>query len=230
LPPGRIRPRRLAIIRPATRSLLINARIARIAVPSFRRLKRTELPKDSTALARYLLGKLVVRTLPEGRIVGRIVETEAYLVGDAACHGFRGETPRNRSLFGERGHAYVYIAYGISRMLNVVGEGRGIGSGVLIRALEPLSGIALMQHHRGTGVLRGLTRGPGRLAQALKIDLDLDGTDLCAAGPLFLAQDGTEPSAVGESIRIGITKDADRKLRFYVRFNPFVSGPKRLNP
>jgi DNA-3-methyladenine glycosylase len=195
-----------------------------------RRLRRAELPKDSTELARYLLGKIVVHDLNRGRISGRIVETEAYLVGDAACHGFRGPTPRNRSLFAERGHAYVYIAYGTSMMLNVAGEGVGIGSGVLIRALEPISGIALMQHFRGTAKLRDLTRGPGRLAQALKIDLSLDGVDLCAPGKLFLAGDGAAPGEVGASIRIGITKDADRLLRFYVRGNPFVSGPKRLNP
>jgi DNA-3-methyladenine glycosylase len=195
-----------------------------------RRLKRRELPPDSAAMARYLLGKIVVRELDEGRMAGRIVETEAYLVGDAACHGFRGPTPRNKALFLERGHAYVYIAYGVSRMLNVAGGSAGAGTGVLIRALEPLEGIALMQRHRGMDALRALTRGPGRLAQALAIELDLTGTDLCAPGPLWLAEDAASPSAkIGRSIRIGITKDIDRELRFYIRGNPFVSGPKRLN-
>jgi DNA-3-methyladenine glycosylase len=196
---------------------------------AMRRLRRAELPRDSTALARFLLGKIVVRDWGEGRVAGRIVETEAYLVGDAASHGFRGPTPRNRALFGELGHAYVYIAYGTSMMLNVAGESVGIGSGVLIRALEPLQGIPLMERNRGTTKPRDLTRGPGRLAQALKIDLALDGVDLCAAGPLFLAGDGMVPSEIGASIRIGITKDVDRLLRFYVRGNAFVSGPKRLN-
>ena len=194
-----------------------------------KRLNRAQLPPDSTALARYLLGKLVVREIDGERLVGRIVETEAYLVGDAACHGFRGETPRNKALFLERGHAYVYIAYGVSRMLNVAGGSAGAGTGVLIRALEPLEGIEVMQRNRGTERLRELTRGPGRLAQALSIELDLDGIDLCSAGPLWLAEDAWPPAKIGRSIRIGITKDVHRELRFYVRGNPYVSGPKRLN-
>lgn len=180
-------------------------------------------------MARSLLGKIVVREVEGERVTGRIVETEAYLVGDAACHGFRGPTPRNQALFLERGHAYVYIAYGVSRMLNVAGGAAGAGTGVLIRALEPLEGIEFMQRRRGTERLRELTRGPGRLAQALAIELDLNGTDLCAPGPLWLAEDGAAPVKIGKSIRIGITKDIDRELRFYVRGNPFVSGPKRLN-
>ena len=197
---------------------------------SIRRIRRSELPADTVALARYLIGKIVVREVPEGLMRGRIVETEAYLVGDAACHAFRGETPRNRSLFLERGHAYVYIAYGTSFMLNVSGEPKGIGTGVLVRALEPLHGIELMQQHRGTTRLTELTRGPGRLADALRIDLKLDGVDLCRPGPLWLGNDGWQGGKIGESVRIGITRDADRVLRFYVCGNRFVSGPKRLNP
>ena len=104
-------------------------------------LARAELPIDTVALARYLIGKDLVRELPEGVASGRIVETEAYVVGDAAGHAYRGMTPRNRSLFLERGHAYVYFAYGVSYMLNVSSETPGIGAGVLIRALEPLEGI-----------------------------------------------------------------------------------------
>ncbi|MBI1778160.1 MAG: DNA-3-methyladenine glycosylase [Proteobacteria bacterium] len=194
-----------------------------------RHLKRSELPADTVALARFLVGKLVVRVLPKQILVGRIVETEAYLVGDAACHAFRGMTERNRSLFLERGHAYVYLAYGVSWMLNVAGESPGIGTGVLIRALEPLEGIAAMQKHRGVTRLADLARGPGRLAQALRIDRGLDGIDLCRKGPLTLARDEGEPGVLGESVRIGITRDADRVLRFYVKDSPFVSGPKRLN-
>jgi 3-methyladenine DNA glycosylase Mpg len=101
-------------------------------------LARSELPTDTAALARYLIGKLLVRELPEGVASGHIVETEAYVVGDAAGHAYGGMTRRNRSLFLERGHAYVYLAYGISDMLNVSSETPGIGAGVLIRALEPL--------------------------------------------------------------------------------------------
>ena len=191
-------------------------------------LSRSELPDDTVALARFLIGKLVVRALPEGMVSGRIVETEAYVVGDAAGHGFRGMTPRNRSLFLERGHAYVYLAYGTSMMLNVSSEAEGVGAGVLIRALEPLEGIEIMRRNRGVERLRDLARGPGRLATALRIDRSLDGLDLCRKGPLWLARDDLEPGKIGQSIRIGITKDADRLLRFYVRGSPFVSGPRSL--
>ena len=104
-----------------------------------------------------------------------------------------GMTPRNRSLFLERGHAYVYLAYGVSWMLNVSSEARGIGAGVLIRALEPLEGIAIMRRNRGIERLRDLARGPGRLAAALRIDRSLDGLDLCQKGPLWLARDDHEP-------------------------------------
>ena len=114
-----------------------------------RPLTREDLPIDTAALARFLIGKVVVRELRGGVVSGRIVETEAYIVGDAAGHGYRGMTPRNRSLFLERGHAYVYLAYGTSYMLNVSSEAPGIGAGVLIRALEPLEGIAIMQSNRG---------------------------------------------------------------------------------
>jgi DNA-3-methyladenine glycosylase len=192
-------------------------------------LARAELPVDTAALAHFLVGKLVVRELPEGIASGRIVETEAYVIGDAAGHGYRGMTPRNRSLFLERGHAYVYLAYGVSWMLNVSSETIGVGAGVLIRALEPVQGIAIMAHNRGTERLRDLARGPGRLAEALSIDRALDGLDLCRKGPLWLAGDGQAPSEVGKSVRIGITREADRVLRFYVRGSPFVSGAKSLN-
>jgi DNA-3-methyladenine glycosylase len=192
-------------------------------------LARAELPIDTAALARFLIGKMVVRALPEGVVSGRIVETEAYIIGDAAGHAYRGLTPRNRSLFLERGHAYVYLAYGISYLLNVSSETPGIGAGVLIRALEPLEGVRVMQRNRGIERVRDLARGPGRLAQALRIDRRLDGLDLCRKGPLWLARDDHDPGEIGQSVRIGITCDADRPLRFYLRDSPFVSGPKSLN-
>jgi DNA-3-methyladenine glycosylase len=192
-------------------------------------LARSELPVDTAALARFLIGKLLMRQLPEGKVSGRIVETEAYIVGDAAGHAYGGMTPRNRSLFLERGHAYVYLAYGVSYMLNVSSETPGIGAGVLIRALEPLEGIAIMARNRGTERVRDLARGPGRLAAALKIDRSLDGLDLCEKGPLWLSRDGREAGKIGKSVRIGISRDAERVLRFYLRASPFVSGPKSLN-
>jgi DNA-3-methyladenine glycosylase len=194
-----------------------------------RLLTRAALPVDTIALGRALIGKIVVRELPEGIVSGRIVETEAYIVGDQAGHGYRGMTPRNRSLFLERGHAYVYLAYGISWMLNVSSEAPGIGAGVLIRALEPLDGIPIMRLNRGVEPLRDLARGPGRLAMALRIDHQFDGVDLCREGLLWLGEDEHEPDEIGKSVRIGITKDAERVLRFYRCGSRFVSGPRLLN-
>jgi DNA-3-methyladenine glycosylase len=192
-------------------------------------LARSELPIDTVSLARYLIGKLLVRELPEGVASGRIVETEAYVVGDAAGHAYRGMTRRNHSLFLERGHAYVYLAYGISYMLNVLSEASGIGAGVLIRTLEPLEGISIMRLNRGVERLRDLARGPGRLTAALRIDRSLDGFDLCREGPLWLGCGSHEPGEIGQSVRIGISRDANRLLRFYLRGSPFVSGPRSLN-
>ena len=159
---------------------------------------------------------------------GRIVETEAYVVGDAAGHAYRGMTPRNRALFLERGHAYVYLVYGSAYMLNVSSETAGIGAGVLIRALEPRDGIPIMQGNRQIERLRDLARGPGRLTAALRVDRWLDGLDLCREGPLWLGRGDLEPGKIGQSIRIGIARDASRLLRFYLRGSLFVSGARSL--
>ena len=137
-------------------------------------------------------------------------------------------TRRNRSLFLERGHAYIYLAYGSSYMLNVSSEMPGIGAGVLIRALEPLEGIPIMRLNRCIERLRDLARGPGRLTAALRIDHRLDGLDLCREGPLWLGRCDHEPGEIGQSIRIGIARDANRLLRFYLRGSPFVSGKTAL--
>ena len=169
-----------------------------------------------------------MRELPEGVASGRIVEIEAYVVGDAAGHAYRGMTQRNRSLFLERGHAYVYLAYGSSYLLNVSSEMRGIGAGVLIRALEPLDGIPIMRLNRGIERLRDLARGPGRLSAALRVDRRLDGVDLCREGPLWLGRGDHESVEIEQSTRIGISRDANRLLRFYLRDSPFVSGPRSL--
>src|SRR5437660_4162575 len=156
-------------------------------------LPRAELPVDSVSLARYLIGKILVREMAEGVASGRIVETEAYVVGDAAGHAYRGMTPRNRSLFLARGHAYVYVVYGSAYMLNVSSERAGIGAGVLIRALEPRDGTPIMQRNRQTERLRDLTRGPGRLTAALQVGRRLDGLDLCRDGAVWLGRGDCEP-------------------------------------
>jgi DNA-3-methyladenine glycosylase len=188
------------------------------------------LPLDTVELAKFLIGKSLVHEVRQGRLSGRIVETEAYLVGDAAAHSFRGLTPRNNSLVLERGHAYVYFCYGNHFMLNVSGGKQGIGTGVLIRAVEPLEGIHLMKRTRHTNQMLDLARGPGRVASAFRIDRKLDGLNLVGGeGSLWLGSAVRKTGPIGESIRIGITKDADRVLRFYELGSPFVSGPKRLN-
>ena len=184
---------------------------------------------DTIELARYLVGKTIVHDLGRSRLSGRIVETEAYPLGDAAGHAYRGETRANQSLFLERGHAYIYFAYGSAWMLNVSAERAGIGGGVLIRGVEPLEGLALMRRARGACDHRNLTRGPGRLAQALRIDKSFDGLDLCSPqSPLWLGDAVQPPAEIGVTTRIGLSREAHRQLRFFERGSPFVSGPARL--
>jgi DNA-3-methyladenine glycosylase len=196
-----------------------------------RRLSRAELPIDTVELARYLIGKTLVHDLPFGRLSGRIVETEAYPIGDQAGHAFRGLTQANRSLFLKRGHAYVRFTYGSCWLLNVTSEAPGIGGGALLRALEPIEGIDFMTRHRDVERLLDTTRGPGRLSAAMKIDKRFDGVDLCSrTSPLWLGAPVAETGEIGVSIRIGISRAVDRQLRFYERGNPFVSGPARLRP
>lgn len=196
---------------------------------SVRRLRRRELPADTVELARYLIGKTLVHDVPEGRLSGRIVEAEAYPIGDAAAHAFRGLTPSNRSLFLERGHAYVFFNYGAHWMMNVSSEHAGVGGGVLIRGLEPLVGIALMQRNRGVSSIEGLTKGPGRLALAMQITKAQDGLDLCSPqSELWLGAAAKPMGKIGITTRIGLSREAHRELRFYERGNLFVSGPRQL--
>jgi DNA-3-methyladenine glycosylase len=180
-------------------------------------------------LARYLIGKVIVHDTASGRLSGRIVETEAYPVGDPAGHAFRGRTRRNSSLFLERGHAYVYLAYGVSFLLNVTSEKAGIGAGVLLRAIEPLDGFDALDSAGRSKQWADIGRGPGRLTKALKVDLRQDGLDLCSAdSPLWLAANARKTGPIGKSVRIGLTCAPDRLLRFYERGDEHISGPRRL--
>ena len=167
-------------------------------------------------MAKFLIGCTLVHDVDGPRLAGRIVETEAYLRGDAASHAFRGLTRRNPSMFLRRGHAYVYISYGVWPMLNVSSEEKGIGEAVLIRALEPLEGIEAMRQGTDSRLI-DIARGPGRLTRAMRVTLADDGADLCGAGPLFLAAPLRPAGPIGISTRIGITKDPDRMLRFFER-------------
>lgn len=192
------------------------------------RLRRSDLPHDTLELAKYLIGKTLVHELPRVRLSGRIVETEAYPVGDRAAHAFGGLTPSRRSLFLPHGHAYVYFTYGSCFMMNVSSEMEGTGAGVLVRAVEPLEGIGFMERRRATTRLFDLTRGPGRLAQAMDINKRCDGVNLCASGKLWLGDAVRPTGPIGVTIRIGITRDVHQLFRFYERGSPFVSGPKSL--
>ncbi|WP_118180355.1 DNA-3-methyladenine glycosylase [Paraburkholderia phosphatilytica] len=197
-------------------------------------LSREDLPVDPTAMARYLVGKVLVHDLPEGRVSGRIVEMEAYPLGDSTSHAFRGRRADNGSMFLAPGHAYVKLTYGVSYMLNISAEAEGVGAGVLIRALEPLEGIEIMRARRPRSTPRDLARGPGRLTLALGIGPPHDGVDLCAGRGLWLASLAAEvngtlaPTRVGITTRIGLTRETHRLLRFYAAGSPFVSGPRHL--
>jgi DNA-3-methyladenine glycosylase len=190
-------------------------------------VKRAFYNRPVLDVARELIGCVV----SHGGSSGVIVETEAYHDSEPASHAFVGLTARNRVLFGRPGVAYIYRSYGIHALLNAVAEPEGIGAGVLIRALEPVAGIEAMRTRRGLSLgLRELCSGPGKLTEALGIDLSLNGVDLVsgAAGPITVS---SRPRAwrdpqivVGR--RVGITKAADLPWRFCVADNVFVSRPR----
>ena len=177
-----------------------------------RRLGRRAFAGDATDVAPMLLNKV----LRVGPCSGRIVEVEAYLRDDPASHSFRGETGRNRVMFGPPGHLYVYLIYGMHHCANVVTGRAGDGQAVLLRALEPLDGIELMRERRHARAK--LTAGPGTLCQALGIDQSFDGADLCAAGgTIGIWDDGTAPPlAPRVGPRVGITKGTEVPWRYRV--------------
>ncbi len=181
-------------------------------------------------VARELVGMSLQRRLPDGTtLIGRLVETEAYLGdgSDPGSHSHRGITPRNRSMFGPPGRLYVYRSYGIHIRMNVVCGTEGDGAAVLLRAVEPLSGIATMRTLRGLEPARPdrlIARGPGRLAQAFGVALDHDGADLLRGQfAIAFAQEPCAATHVETSRRVGLTKGANLRLRFYDRDNPWVS-------
>ncbi len=189
-----------------------------------------DLPVETTALARALIGHVLVHETSKGLIAGRIVETEAYPPGDPAAHHYRGRTQRNASLFLDAHHAYVYHIYGTSYCFNLSAESDGVGGGVLVRALEPIAGLALMQGNRRTEQLADLCRGPGRLCAALGIDRRFDGVTLFRTCALWVARPPYSPGRIGASRRVGISRAASRLLRYYERGSAFISGPRSLSP
>lgn len=180
-----------------------------------------------TENARMLLGWQIVRHINGQELVGTIVETEAYHQADAASHSYNGKTARTAAMFGQAGHAYIYFTYGMHYCFNVVTGPRGVGSGVLIRAVEPVAGQSLMAQFRGQSKdSRNLTNGPAKLCQAFNIDKTYYGHDL-SKEPLFLRPASRQLSKeeIVATTRVGITKDTHRLWRFYIKDNPHVSKP-----
>ena len=180
------------------------------------RLDRGFFERRTPEVARALLGNLVVHVVDGRRLSGRILEVEAYRgKDDPASHAFKGRTGRNAVMFGEGGHAYIYFSYGSHWCLNVTTERPGAPGAVLIRAVEPVEGVALMRKNRGSPPERSLADGPGKLTRALGIDSTLNGEDMVTSERLFI-ETGEVPARVGSSPRIGITKGTDREWRFFI--------------
>lgn len=190
------------------------------------KLPRSFYEQSTIVVAKQLLGKYLVRRHFDGITVGRIVETEAYIgPKDLACHAARGRTQRTEVMFGPAGHAYVYFIYGVYYMLNLVTERADHPAAVLIRALEPVEGIELMEHRRGTENRRNLCSGPGKLCLAFAIDRSLNAADLC--GDIIYIEDRGEPMPKFVARpRIGVDyagKWKDKRYRFLIRGNHFIS-------
>ncbi len=185
-------------------------------------LKRSFYARDSVAVARDLLGKVLVHD----DTAGIIVETEAYPGGDdLASHSARGLTPRTSVIFGPPGHAYVYLIYGMYECLNLVADLDGAAGCVLLRALEPVAGVERMRERRPRARrLEDLASGPGRLTLAMGITRAHNGLDVTRGALVVREPFGAQPIQIAVTERIGIRHCAERPLRFLIQGNPFVSG------
>ena len=193
-------------------------------------LPRSFFEPTARDVAKALLGHWLIRNTPEGPLGGPIVETEAYLADDAACHAARGLTQRNQTMFGPPGHAYVYLIYGYHYCVNAVCQSAGVPEAVLIRAVEASLGISAMSRNRKVSPETKLTNGPAKLCEAMGIDRRLDGADLCDRhAELYIAENPEHRSfrrrngPVITAVRVGITQAAELPLRFYLEGNRFVS-------
>ena len=173
--------------------------------------------------AARLLGCRLIRTIEGRRMIGRIVETEAYSRDDPASHSYRGATDRNRIMFGRAGLAYVYFTYGMHFCLNVVVGGKGEGSAVLIRAVEPLSGLEQMSENRHHKTKKDLCNGPAKFCQAFSVDLTLNGHDLTLPPLQLVMSDALPPTAISWTPRIGISQATDKLWRAVMTGSPYLS-------
>ena len=176
---------------------------------------------DTLQAAKELLGCELVVKSQQGTVSGIIVETEAYLCDDEACHASRGKSKRNATMFEEAGSVYVYLIYGMYHCMNIVTNDEGIGEAVLIRAIEPKQGVELMKQRRGTDDIKNLCSGPGKICQALGVDVSDDGLMLDASR-IHIRERSRTPEIV-EDTRIGISKAQHLPYRFYIKDSQFVS-------
>lgn len=196
------------------------------------KLPRSFYSRPAPNVAKDLLGKILVRKIGSRILSGKIVEVEAYRQDDPASHAYRGKTKRNQVMFGRAGHLYVYFTYGMHFCANVVAGKEGTGEAVLIRAIEPLKGMVQMKRDRGSTdvrhlqdarLLNNLTNGPAKLCQAFGIQRENNGTDLLADEIYLAGDERVPPSKIGTSSRIGITNGKEKKWRFFVKGNEWVS-------
>jgi DNA-3-methyladenine glycosylase len=201
-----------------------------------KKLPRSFYLRPTLTVAKDLLGKYLIRKISNKFLIGKIVEVEAYLgKTDPASHAYRGKTKRNEVMFGQGGHLYVYFTYGMHFCANIVTEEVGKGCAVLLRAIEPIEGIKVMKENRknkrrnglmekwSDGKLLNLTNGPAKLCEAFNIKREQNGTDLLQ-DKIYIAKGESHPRfQIGSSTRIGITNATDKKWRFFIKGNSYVS-------
>ncbi|HEX5315051.1 MAG TPA: DNA-3-methyladenine glycosylase [Candidatus Kapabacteria bacterium] len=199
---------------------------------SARRFSRAFYLQHSPIVAREILGAYLHRVIGGEELIGKIVETEAYGVGDAACHAFRGKTPRNAIMFDEGGFSYIYFTYGMHFCFNISTNVAGIAEAVLIRAVEPVAGIERMRAMRPKARAdRELTSGPGRLCQAFGLTREQNAIDLINSSELFITRgQPVAANLIGVSTRIGINVAQDFPWRFFIKENEYVSRAKPSVP
>ena len=195
-----------------------------------KKLRKSFFIKETALAAEKLLGSVLVRRSKDGSVLkGKIVETEAYLgLNDSSCHSYQGRrTNRTQVMYREGGCSYVYFTYGMHYCFNIITAGKNQPEAVLIRSLEPLKGISIMQKNRNQTEIKNLTSGPAKLCQALNIDKQLNGVDLCNSNMIYLEKGkAVSPRLITTVPRVGLSENQDAcfwPLRFYIQNSPFIS-------